>query len=196
MLSNLRKWFLAGVIVTLPVAVTVYLVWLVVHNADLLVGALMPAEWQIIRQIPGIGVVSALVILIVIGMIVSNYFGRVLVRWWDYVVHRLPVVSGVYGAIKQVLQAVFSEQGSSFKEVVYVEFPQPGQWMLGFVIDDAVEWDAKKLVRVFIPQVPVPTSGFMVLLPPASTRHSGMTVEEGLKLTVTMGLVGAGVPDA
>jgi uncharacterized membrane protein len=145
------------------------------------------------HEVPGLGLVVTFVGLTLIGALVSNFLGRYFIRMWDRMMARVPIVSGVYGSIKQIMNSVLSEQGQSFREVVYVEFPQPGQYAMGFVIGPAdhlpVIENIVPMTTVFIPMVPVPTSGFLITLPTTKLLKSDMTVEEGLRMSVTMGLV-------
>ncbi len=186
---HLRKWMLTGLVVAAPVVITIYLIWLAVHTTDVLVVDLMPNSWRYVRQVPGIGLVVTLTILTIIGIIVSNYAGQIFLQAWDKVLNRLPVVRAIYGPSKQVLEALFSEKGRSFKEVVYIEAFRPGQWSLGFVIADDIVMNGASMLRVFVPFVPIPTTGIMVVVARAATQISGITVEDGIKLVVTMGLV-------
>jgi len=195
-----RKWFLTGLLAVAPVGITVALITVIVSFADNLVIHLLPQGYEPAvlfgHEVPGLGLITTLLTVTIIGALVSNFFGRYFIRIWDNMVGRVPVISGVYGAVKQVLTSVLSEQGSSFREVVYIEFPQPGQYIMGFVIgpvdhfpSEILEKQKEPMISVFIPMVPMPTSGYLIALPESKLIKTNIAVEEGLKLTVTLGLV-------
>jgi uncharacterized membrane protein len=200
MINTLRKWFLTGLLIAAPVVITMWLVWSIVSFADHLLQAVLPHDYQLAillgYKIPGIGLILTLLVLLLLGALFSNLFGQFFIRQWDRLVARVPVISGIYGAIKQVLNSVLSEQGQSFREVVYVEYPQPGQYALGFVTGAAESFPdmQEEMVAVFIPLVPVMTSGNWVTLPKSKLIATDITVEEGLKLVVTLGLVKKELP--
>jgi uncharacterized membrane protein len=193
----IRKWFLTGLAAAAPVAITIALIIVIVSFTDNLFQHLLPSGYEpavlLGHEVPGLGLVVTFVGLTLIGALVSNFLGRYFIRMWDRMMARVPIVSGVYGSIKQIMNSVLSEQGQSFREVVYVEFPQPGQYAMGFVIGPAdhlpVIENIVPMTTVFIPMVPVPTSGFLITLPTTKLLKSDMTVEEGLRMSVTMGLV-------
>ena len=197
MLRLFRKWFLTGLVAVAPVAITLSVVIAVFDLTDSILQHISPEGYEPSKllgfHVPGLGLAITLIGIAAIGAFVSNFLGSYLVRWWDKIISRLPVVNTIYGAIKQVLNSVLSDTGRSFREVVYVEFPQPGQYAMGFLVGPAdhvpVIDKPEPMVTVFIPMVPLPTTGFLITLPASKLLKSGMTVEEGLKLSVTMGLV-------
>lgn len=197
MLSLLRKWFLTGLLVLSPIVITCALIAAIVSFTDNLIQHLAPEGYEpsvlLGMHVPGLGLILTLLAVTSTGALISNFMGRYFIRVWDRLVARVPFVNGIYGGVKQVLNSVLSEQGQSFREVVYVEFPQSGQYAMGFVIGQAPGTafisHPETLVSVFIPMVPLPTSGFMITLPHDKLIKTNMTVEEGLKLTVTLGMV-------
>jgi len=195
-----RKWFLTGLVAVAPVGITVALIAIIISFADNMVKHLLPEGYEPAvlfgHSVPGLGLVATLLVVTIIGALVSNFLGQYFIRIWDGMVGRVPVISGVYGAVKQVLTSVLSEQGSSFREVVYIEFPQPGQYIMGFVIgpvdhfpQEILDKQKEPMISVFIPMVPMPTSGYLIVLPESKLIKTNIAVEEGLKLTVTLGLV-------
>ena len=197
MVRIIRKWFLTGLVAVAPVAVTLSVVMAVFDLTDNILQHISPAGYEPTKllgfHLPGLGLLITLVGITAVGALVSNFLGDYLVRWWDKIISRLPVVNTIYGGVKQVLNSVLSDKGRSFREVVYLEFPHVGQYAMGFVIGPAdhipVVAHPEPMVTVFIPMVPLPTTGFLITLPASKLIKSGMTVEEGLKLSVTMGLV-------
>ncbi len=192
-----RKWFLTGVLSAAPIIITIWLVWAVVSFTDDILKHLLPhdAEPEVLfgMQIPGLGLIVTFTGLTLIGAFISNFFGRYFLRAWDRFMARVPLINGVYGGIKQVLDSVLSEKGQSFREVVYIEFPQKGQYMLGFVTGAADRFPAseskEEMIFVFVPLGPVVTTGHLITLPRSKVIATDITVEEGLKMVVTLGLV-------
>jgi uncharacterized membrane protein len=194
--ARLRNYLLAGVLVTAPISITLYFAWLVVDYIDGKVTGLIPAHYNpntyLPFAIPGLGLLILVVVLMLIGFLTANFLGRMLLRWGERIVARLPVVRSLYSAVKQIFETVLSKKSESFREVVLVEFPRQGIWALGLVISKtAGEVQSKapeELFSVFIPTMSF-TSGYLVFLPRASMTTLDMTVEECLKMVVSGGIV-------
>jgi uncharacterized membrane protein len=200
LVERLRAYLLAGILVTAPIAITIYIAWVVIGAVDGLVSRLIPAGYDPERflpfTIPGIGLVMVLVVLILIGMFTAGYVGRMVRRGTEAVVLRMPVIRSIYGATKQIFETVLANQSSAFREVVLVEWPRPGVWTLGF-ITGAVDGEirdvvGREVVSVFIPTTPNPTGGYLLFFPRAEVTHLDMTVEEGIKMVVSTGIVTPG----
>lgn len=201
---RLRNYFITGLVVTAPVAITVYLVWLFIGVVDNIVDWLIPA--RILPQtylpvaIPGLGVLIALVVLTLIGMLTANFFGRWLVRTGDRIVGRMPVVRSVYGTLKKIFETVLAQSSRSFREVVLVEYPRKGIWAIGFITGtsegEVQEVTDKELVNVFLPTTPNPTSGFLLFVPSEHIIHLHMSVEEGIKMVISGGIMTPAFPPA
>lgn len=192
--SRLKRYLLAGTIVTAPVFITLYTVIGVINIADRWIKSLLPHRFYPDMRffgIPGIGLILLLVLLVVIGYLTASWLGRILVDFTDKFFAGAPVVSGVYKTLKQLFQSFLGENTNSFRQVVLAEFPRPGCWSVGFVTgqsEDATAVLGDDMVYVFIPTTPNPTNGFLVLLPRTQLRNSTMTVEQGLKAVVSMGM--------
>jgi uncharacterized membrane protein len=194
--AALRKYLIAGLLVWLPLMATVAIVKLVVDLMDRTL-LLLPAEYRPEAlfgfSIPGLGIVLALVVLILTGVLAANLLGRELVGLWEGLLNRIPLVRNIYNAAKQIASTVLTSDNRSFRKVVLVEYPRPGIWCLGFLSNDHVRFQADvvepRMVSVFIPTTPNPTSGFNVMLPPSSVTELTMTVEEGFKFIISMGVV-------
>lgn len=191
----LRKWFLTGLLAAGPIVLTIALVWVIVSYMDGLVKSVVPVEYHpsvwLGFEIPGLGLISTLLVLTVFGALLSNFLGRYFVQKWDKVMARVPIINGIYGGIKQVLNSILSDQGQSFREVVFVEFPKPGYHTIGFVTGTTDRFpDAKEeMVMVFIPFGPVVTTGHLLIMPRSKMIPTDISVDEGLKMVVTLGLV-------
>jgi uncharacterized membrane protein len=195
-MTILRRYLVAGLLVWLPLGASYYVVSLLVGWMDssllLLPDAYRPHN-LLGFHIPGLGVVLSLLILFLTGLVAANLFGRRLVGLWETLVSQIPLVRSVYSAVKQLVETMFSDNGNSFRKVVLVEFPRRGLWTLAFLtseesgpIQQAVERD---LVSVYIPTTPNPTGGYFVLLPKEEVRELEMSVDEGLKMLLSMGAV-------
>lgn len=195
--GRLRTWMFAGVLVTAPIVITFYLIWWVIHFIDGIVTPLIPPAYQpenILQfGIPGIGLLLVIIALTLIGALTTSLLGRFFLNLSDRVMARMPVVRGIYGATKQVFETIFSSQGNAFRSVVLVEFPRAGAWSLGFITatttGEIANHAAAPLVNVFVPTTPNPTSGYLLFVPKKDVIELQMTVEEGIKMIVSGGIV-------
>jgi uncharacterized membrane protein len=193
-LTWLRNNFLYGVAVVLPFAVTFWLLWSIVGFIDdritpLLPGGLRPR----VEAVPGAGLVIAVAGLTLLGALAANLIGRTVVRLGERLVGRLPLVRSIYGGAKQVLENVSTPQRQSFKRAVLFEFPRPGVWTIGFVTNEAAgdisDAAGSPLVAVYVPQVPVPTTGFLQYLREEDLRPLPFGPEEALKVCISLGML-------
>lgn len=195
--ARLRAYFLAGVLVTAPLAVTLYLGWLLISFVDGRVEAILPPrlnpETYLPFSIPGLGVIIVLITLTLIGAATANFLGRILVRSSEALLNRIPAVRSIYAAIKQVLETVLAQSSNAFREVVLVEYPRRGMWVLAFITSttrgEVQNLTEDHLVSVFVPTTPNPTSGFLLFVPKQDLRVLSMTVEEGIKMVMSGGIV-------
>ncbi len=191
----MRKYLIAGLLIWIPLGVTVMVVKLLVDIMDRTL-LLLPAKWQpdalLGIHIPGLGVVLSVVVVLVTGIVVANFLGRRLVAMWEYLLSHIPFVAGVYRAAKQVMEAVLSTGGQSFRKVMLIEYPRKGIWCLSFLTgSDFAEIDArtgKQMVSVFVPTTPNPTSGFVILMPREDVIELDMSVDDGLKMIISLGV--------
>lgn len=144
-------------------------------------------------NIPGLGVVLAVALVLVTGMIMANLLGRRLVAFWESQLARIPLVRTIYSAIKQIMEAVLATDAKSFRKVLLVEYPRKGVWSLAFMTSDDLgevqDKTAANVISVFIPTTPNPTSGFVLMVPESDVIELDMSVEEGLKMIISMGVV-------
>ena len=198
--GRLRAYFLAGLVITAPVAITLWAIWSFITWVDGLVKPLLPSGYNpdnvLPISIPGVGLVIAIVVLTLIGALAANILGRTIIYYWDLLLFRMPVVRNIYRGLKQIFETAFSPEGFSFQRVVLVEFPRKDMWAIAFVarsFDEDNEISRRtgngELVAVFIPTTPNPTSGYIVFVPPKEVVYLDMTVEEGVKAVVSAGLV-------
>ena len=197
---RLRNYFLAGVLVTAPISITFWLTWRVITFIDDRVTPIIPPQWNpesyLPFGIPGLGLIVALVALTLIGFVAAGYLGRMTMRISERIVGRVPIVRSVYSWTKQVFETVLSQSSSAFREVVLIEYPRPGCWAVGFItgrtVGEVQRLTAAPVYNVFVPATPNPTTGFLLFVPKEDVHHLDLTVEEGIKLVISGGIV---VPD-
>ncbi len=202
MLAHLRRYFIAGVLVWVPLAITAVVIKLLVDLMDRSL-LLLPPAWRpealIGIHIPGLGVVLAILLVMLTGVIAANLLGRKLVSAWESVLSRIPLVRNIYSAVKQLLQTVFSAGSSSFRRVLLIQYPRKGIWTVAFQTGHSTdEIQAKTeggMITVFVPTTPNPTSGFVIMVPAEETLELDMTIEDGLKMVMSLGMVVPPEPD-
>ncbi|MEJ2760118.1 MAG: DUF502 domain-containing protein [Gammaproteobacteria bacterium] len=195
-MPTLRKYLIAGLLVWLPLAATVVLIRLVIGLLDGIV-LLLPPEFRpqalLGVSIPGMGLVLAIAILLLTGMLAANILGRRLVALWEAILGRIPLVRTIYNAVKQISATILDSEGKSFRKVVMVEYPKDGIWSIGFLTNREVDVQTgeigEEMTAVFVPTTPNPTSGFIVLLPAGKVFELDMSVEEGIKFVISMGVI-------
>jgi uncharacterized membrane protein len=195
-MAALRKWLVAGLLVVVPVAITLSVLnWIVTTLDQTLL--ILPHTWhpdQLLGyHIPGFGVLLTLTILLVVGAAASNFIGKKLVSLGDAIVHRIPVVRSIYSSVKQVSDTLFSESGNAFRTAVLIEWPRPGVWTIAFVTGapggDVTNHLSGEWLSVYVPTTPNPTGGYFVMLRRSDCIELKMSVDEALKYVVSMGVV-------
>jgi uncharacterized membrane protein len=192
----LRKWLVAGLLVIVPVAITVAVLQWIIGTLDRTL-LILPEAWHPDRligiHIPGFGVLLTLGILLAVGAVVSNFMGKKLVAWGDTMVSRIPVVRSIYSSVKQVSDTLFSPSGNAFRTAVLVQWPRPDVWTIGFVTGvpggDVTKYLVGDYVSVYVPTTPNPTGGYFVMLRKSDCVELKMTVDEALKYVISMGVV-------
>jgi uncharacterized membrane protein len=198
--ARLRGYFLTGLIVVGPVAITIYVVWWFINLVDAWVKPLIPKaylpETYLPFNVPGVGLIVGIFGLMVIGALTANLFGRTIVSYGEMMLDRMPVVRGVYRLLKQIFTTIFSKSGTSFKRVGLIEFPRRGIYALVFIAGESpaeIQEKAAKgpaMMTVFMPNAPNPTTGFVVFTPADEVILLDMSLEDGAKMVVSAGLVG------
>jgi uncharacterized membrane protein len=195
-MSALRKWFVAGLLVIVPVAITLAVLQWIIGTLDQTL-LILPEAWRPDRllgiHIPGFGVLLTLTILLVVGAVVSNFLGKKLVSWGDTLVSRIPVVRSIYSSVKQVSDTLFSPSGNAFRTAVLVQWPRPDVWTIGFVTGapggDVTNYLVGDYLSVYVPTTPNPTGGYFVMLRKSDCIELKMSVDEALKYVISMGVV-------
>lgn len=202
--TRLRRYFLTGLVIAAPLAITASVTWWFVNFVDGLVKPLIPtAYWPdayLPYPVPGFGLIIGLIGLTLLGFLTANLVGRTLIDAGEAILNRMPVVRGLYKGVKQVFETIFSQGGTSFRKVGMVQFPQPGMWSIVFIAQDAAPEiagrlpDGDDMVGVFLPCAPNPTTGFFFYLPRRDLVEVAISVEDGAKLVMSAGLIQPGVP--
>jgi uncharacterized membrane protein len=197
---RLRNNFLAGLIICAPIAITIWLTWTFIHWSDSWVRPYIPARWNpesyLNFAIPGFGLLTAVILITIVGFLGKNLIGQSIVRFGESVVQRMPLVRTIYRSVKQIFETVLKEQSNSFKKVGLIEYPGPGLWALIFIATDAKGEIASKfnamgqdMVTVFLPPTPVPTAGFLIFVPREKIVMLDMSPEDAAKFLISGGLV-------
>ncbi|WP_058520313.1 DUF502 domain-containing protein [Legionella tucsonensis] len=193
---SLRSYLLTGLVVWLPILITIGVLRFIIELLDNTL-ALIPKAYQpeqlIGHYIPGLGVILSLIILLTTGIIATNYLGQRLVAWGESILSRIPLVRTIYKTVKQVINTVLSTNSEAFRKVVLIEYPRKGLWSIAFqtgsanaVINNKVKDD---MISLFMPTTPNPTSGFLIMLPRSDVMELDMSIDEALKLIISLGVM-------
>lgn len=200
MMAALRRYLAAGLLIWVPLGVTLLIIKFLVDVMDqtllLLPQGLRPDVMFEIR-IPGLGILLTAAIVVGTGIIVTNLFGQRLFRWGEELLNRIPLIGAIYGSVKKLTETIFSGSGKSFRRVVLVQYPRVGMWTVAFLTGPGAQEvesvTGQKMVNVFVPTTPNPTSGFMLVVPSRDVVELDMSVEEALRMVLSVGVV---VPEA
>ncbi|PHQ82419.1 MAG: hypothetical protein COB66_00290 [Coxiella sp. (in: Bacteria)] len=197
----IRRYFIGGLLIWLPIWATYIVIKFLVLLMDGSIN-LLPTRYQphalFGTDVPGIGLILTLVILLITGLLVTNFIGDRIVKAWDKLLSRIPLIRSIYSAVKQVTEALLKPSGKSFRKVLMIEFPRKGIWSIGFQTSETFPHAPgdKNHITVFVPTTPNPTSGFLMIVPEDDVVELDMSVEDGLKTIISLGVVNAGKPPA
>src|SRR6185503_18461662 len=191
-----KKYFITGLLIWIPLVITIWVLKLVVDVLDQSL-LLLPGAWQtenwLGMHIPGLGAILTVVIVFVTGVFATNFFGAQLVELWHEILHRIPVVNSIYSSVKQISDTLFSPSGQAFRKALLVQWPREGMWTIAFLtgipegeLMDHVPADS---VGIFVPTTPNPTGGYFVIVPRADVIELEMSVDEAVKYIISMGVV-------
>jgi uncharacterized membrane protein len=205
-----KKYLVAGLLVWLPLAITIWVLSWLLGSLDGIFEALLSATQAVLpesaragleqlRHVPGMGVLVMVVLLLLTGMFAANIVGQWWLRQWDAMLGKIPIVKSIYSSVKQVSDTLFSSNGNAFREAVLVQYPRQGSWTIAFVTGRPGGEVARRLmgehVSVYVPTTPNPTSGFFLMMPRADVVPLKMSVDAALKYVISMGVVVPGSPD-
>jgi uncharacterized membrane protein len=195
-MAKIRKWLFSGLLVLAPFIITLWVLEWLVSTLDKTLQVL-PRAWQpdalLGLHIPGFGVIFALLVVLLIGALASNFVGNKLVTWWHALLHRIPVVRSIYSGVKQVSDTLFSEKGNAFRQALLVQWPREGMWTIAFLTgtpggDLASHLDGEHL-SVYVPTTPNPTGGYFVMVRKSDCIELAMSVDEALTYVISMGVI-------
>ncbi|OSI09488.1 DUF502 domain-containing protein [Neisseria zoodegmatis] len=193
----LKKYLITGVLVWLPIAVTLWVITYIVSASDQLLN-LLPAHWQpkhfLGFNIPGLGVIVTMLALFITGLFGANVIGKQMIAAWDHLLGRIPVVKSIYSSVKKVSESLLSDNSRSFKTPVLVPFPQPDIWTIAFVSGSIPEsvvrhLEGEEYVSVYVPTTPNPTGGYYIMVKKSDIRELDMSVDDALKYVISLGMV-------
>ncbi len=192
----IKKYFITGLLVLVPMVITL---WVLISVIDLLDQSLavLPTAWQPRNlfgfNIPGLGTLLTLLIILVTGLVATNIFGQQLIIWWEKLLNRVPVVKAIYFSVKQVSDTLFSDSGNAFRKALLVRFPHQDAWTIAFLTGipggDVRKHLSADYISVYVPTTPNPTSGYFIMLPKSDVIELDMSVDEALKYIISMGTV-------
>lgn len=192
----MKKYFITGLLIWVPLAITAWVLSMIVRTMDqslLLLPAAIRPENLLGVYIPGIGAILTVLVVFLTGLVTANIIGQRLIRFWEGVLSRIPVVKSVYYSVKQVSDTLFSSTGEAFRKALLVQYPRTGCWTIAFLTGqpggDVVNHLTGEYVSVYVPTTPNPTSGFFLMMPRADVIELDMSVDEALKYIISMGVV-------
>lgn len=199
----MRKYFITGLLVLVPLVITLWVLNLIIGTLDQSL-LLLPPQWRpellLGFNLPGVGTILTLVIIFITGVITRNFVGNRLLMLWELLLKRIPVVNSIYSSVKQVSDTLFSSSGNAFRKALLVQYPREGVWTIAFQTGvpggDVKNHLSGDYVSVYVPTTPNPTSGFFLMLKKEDTIELNMSVDEALKYIVSMGVVAPSAPSA
>jgi len=193
-----KKYFITGLLIWIPLGITLWVINLVVTALDSLLPAVLEPRTWLGVDIPGLGVVIAVAVVFLTGLLTANMIGQRLVAVWDATLARIPIFKSIYVSVKQVSDTLFSSSGQAFRKALLVQYPRNGSWTIAFQTGtpggDVANHLHGDYVSVYVPTTPNPTSGFFLMMPRADVIELDMTVDEALKYVISMGVATPSAP--
>ncbi|MEK7323404.1 MAG: DUF502 domain-containing protein [Pseudomonadota bacterium] len=195
-MTRIRRYLITGLLVWLPLGVTVLVVKLLVDTMDQTL-LLLPEAYRpdnlLGFHIPGLGVLLSILVILTTGVIMAHFFGQQILAAWESILNRIPLVRSIYASVKQLSETLLSTGGQSFRKVLLIEYPRRGAWTLAFQtgteVGEAQAKTGEEVISVYVPTTPNPTSGFFLMVPSKDVVELDMSVDEGLKMIISMGVV-------
>ena len=198
---NLRNNFFKGILISVPVFITFYVAWILIkffdHRVTPILGPLIPTHLNpsnyLPFEIPGIGLLTVFIFFAIIGFLTTGLFGRIFSSLVEKILSKIPVLRNIYSGLKQLFETILSKRSNSFREVILLEYPRKGIWAMGFLTGDT-EGEVQRLtknsmINIFLPTTPNPTSGFLLFVPAKDVLRLSMSVEEGIKMIISAGIL-------
>ncbi len=192
----MKKYFITGLLIWIPLVITIWVLKTVVDVLDqslLLVPTALQTESWLGVHIPGLGTLLTLLIIVATGVFATNFFGAQMVELWHHILNRIPVVNSIYSSVKQISDTLFSSSGQAFRKALLVQWPHPGMWTIGFLTGTPGGGVAEHLppdcLAVYVPTTPNPTGGYFVIVARKDVVELDMSVDQALKYIISMGVV-------
>ncbi len=197
MFAKLKNYFFTGILVSAPVFITFWIVISLVKFFDQLITPLIPfyinPNYYLPRDVPGLGLIVLVILLVFIGFITASFFGSLILRKTESVISRIPLIKVFYKTIKQIIETIFKNNSNAFRDVVLLEYPRKGVWVLGFTTGEVKgilnQKIKQKSVNVFVPTTPNPTSGFLLMVPKSQLKYLNTNVDDAVKTIVSAGII-------
>ena len=197
MFAKIKNYLLTGILVSAPVFITFWIVLSLVKFFDKLITPLIPyyinPNYYLPRDVPGLGLIILIILLSIIGFLTASFFGRFLLKKTESLISKIPLIKIFYKTIKQIIETIFKNNSKAFREVVLLEYPRKGIWVLGFTtgqVEGAVKKKIKgNLINVFVPTTPNPTSGFLLMVPKTQLKYLDVKVDDAIKTIVSAGII-------
>jgi uncharacterized membrane protein len=194
-----RKYLITGLLIWIPLVITIWVLKLIIDTLDQSL-LLLPPQWHTESllgfHVPGLGVILTLVIVFVTGVLATNFLGARLLQLWNAILHRIPVVNSIYSSVKQISDTLFSSSGQAFRKALLVQWPREGMWTIAFLTGrpggDVLQHLQGDYVSVYVPTTPNPTGGYFVMMPRQDVIELDMPVDAALKYILSMGVVAPG----
>lgn len=192
-----RKYFVAGLLVWLPIAVTLAVIVFIINLFDQSL-LLLPEEYRpetlLGLSVPGFGLLLSLLVILITGFLVANFLGNKIVQWWEYLLSKIPLVRTIYTAVKQMAEAVFGSGDQTFQKVYLIEYPRKGLWTLAFQMsknqgEAQIKTGSTDTINLFVPTTPNPTSGYFIIVDASELVELEMSVDDALKMVISGGVV-------
>ncbi|MFW5972127.1 MAG: DUF502 domain-containing protein [Bacillota bacterium] len=191
MLKKIRNLFITGIVVILPLAGSLYILYFVYNIIDKLTGPVIKLLFG--REIPGVGFVFSLLLIVLIGLLATNLLGKRIISFGEIILLKIPLFNSIYISLKQIMDAFFTQRHTSFKQAVLFEYPRKGLYQIGFLTKDSSPYfdfiTGKKLYNIFLPTTPNPTSGMFIMVPVDEAVLLDLSIEETLKLIISGGII-------
>lgn len=190
-MRHIRKVFLTGLLILLPLVITIYILFFTFNLIDSILAGFI--RMVVGYPLPGLGLILTILLVMLVGLVATNILGKRFILFCEGCVNRIPLVKTVYGAVKQIIEAFSLQNNSAFQRVALVEYPRRGTYAIGFITGECSgevqEKTAEEVINVFVPTTPNPTSGMLLLVPKRDVIPLDMSVEDGLKLLISGGVV-------
>lgn len=186
-MKRLASLFFTGLATLLPVVLSIYLLYWVFSIVDNLLAPLLSAYFGPV--FPGVGFLLTILIILLVGIITTNFLGKKLVFWGELLLFRIPLLGKIYSTIRRITDSIFSSGKNSFRKVVLIEFPRKGIYSLGFVTNEDFPLLDEDAYSIFVPTTPNPTSGWFIIMPKDSVKILDISVERGIEIVISAGMI-------